>query len=1336
MSITWGHLSYKDSIKTKRPKELVEIRAKLNADKVYRLSYLNDSSYFVLLDSIKVNENGDYRLQWFNVNKLQGNTQFLLTWGGNDANLYCSAFDLIIGSQVNKASTNTIQSLFGDLSVTFPKNALFENKDVTVRTVDASDYHFNVFNDMVITGPIMEVLPHMTFEKDTALPRIQMKISKAEMDAMQVTPQTLRLYKVDFENEKLVPLTNALYGYLNADGSPAVQNGTDSATCKYPLDYACYPGNEKWEYILISAETKTFSVFVALDYARAETNDYTVEFLPKIATENGRDVRVKGINAFNMYVDNDSLLRDSLDITPAILVSAMKDTNDIIHIENLPWKNADSIDSVWAFIQPKTNDTTISFAVPKSAIAIRVPNEFNCYIGSDSLWLGLDNGYMFYDVSCTHPGHGFMNLYRSGKTVVEINTATHSPIYYDGYNGLNKIQDGIYESRYVGTSVLGSQVQIAGPIVYTDSARPVIDNLKIEKTYDVLAHVYDITAVVTDKKSGINYAKVTTTFGNDTTFTQNLIPDSTGKVQTSIRLSRKKVSDCTGCRLTINVYVEDLGHNYTDTLWRSEPLFPYPNELALWYQALEGFGKIAYEFTGTGHDLNLYMLSPWLSASGLYFYNPIDRAVGKGNVDLGTSSEYSLEARIRLGNTQDTLWRRILGFVGTSGLNIELQNQGKNLRLVEGSKKWILRGYLPAAKWSNVVVTVDSTNVRFYIDGVMIKRMVSTPMEREFYGTFSMGEHSTNSFIGHISDIRLYTKALNDEEILALTQPITDENDSSEIHTIIVLGSEMQGEDKQFSCAVSGYNYFIGNKTTNKLNISAYIPSSDDYKVILYARSANHNNADIKVAVNETTMQSGYIQLEKTWRPLEVTGVKLIMNAGIQNITLNIPEGVEVAGVAFTNGDMIKPAHISWKSSSINGLGNPSSESSFEQKVHTSIRFEGYPLDKSMLRPRIQLKNISNEVLTGFKIRYYFRGEEPNQVHVSAFYPANDTLGLAVYSESFNTGYVEWAFDTTRILSGSFPYFGEGPLMGIYNTGYVPWYAEDDPSYVPQLTSDVNAYTDNFGLVVLDTDNNLVGGSCVEMEDPIEALPPSVRVLAADVHDDTLTASEIQLKLENLGSISLKNYDMRYYFYVEEGLQPILEIYHSPSFVQNIEMRSLGKGRYEVNIHVEDTPLTPHTVWPNEVKFALHLHNWERIWMPTDDPSHKNLSKTYAPSFGICVFDSTNMKIYGEDPIWPTPNVIKETSDSTNVPDYGYNSDNVPVIRTEDGLLIIVDGYPYVQLDLVYANGIPIRSIFAGTVMPGEQFIFVDWSDIDLNHTYLVMRKNSKIISTKLLNNL
>lgn len=1342
-----------DSIEDKRPKELVELRAYLKKNYTYDVAYLNDTAFYVIpgpmLDSIKWkngvkldsnDEEGWYRLGWFDVNKLQGNTQFMLLWGDKTAYNFAE-FKMIIGRAVEPASGNTVKSLFEEASVTFPKNSLTENKDITVRTVDAKDYSFEVFNNLALKGPIVEVLPSMTFADNAALPRIQMKISREEMVAMRATPQTVRLYKVDFTGKRFVPLQNALYGFLNADGS-AVMDGTDTLKCDESNKMTktdCAGNDSTWAYLLISAETRTFSVFTAMASGIAETPNFSVTVLPEIASTANRTVRVDGISRFKLYVDNDSLWGDRDDSTPPSALPFTADSNGFARIA-LP-SRGNAIDTSYVFVvalnEPDSAGVSEELpAAPAVARALTVNAQFACSVPSDSLWLGLDNGYMAYGASCTHPGYGLVSLYREGKVIAEIRGEIPDTIVYDGSrtsgaSGPGKIASGIYESRYVGVSALGMDMQMAGPRVHTDSVRPSIGNFSVRDSSEVLDRIFTATADVYDSESGVARVILTPVFGGDTLRVMNVVPDSAGHVSASVRLTRKQLAECTGCHLSMEMRVEDYGHNHADERFASERLFPYPTELALWYPAREGGGRLVHELLGTGHDLDLFkkMGGPWGSDIGLYFSKATDYARGEGIVDFGSTPSYSFEARVKRGAGYSA-WRRILGFTGVGGLGIELMQRGGVLKLVEGLHSWESE-LLPISEksWAHVVVTVDSAHVKFYVDGELKKvRDSGISLEREMEGTFSMGKAgSESSYIGNIADIRMYSRALTAAEVEELSKPVTDEGEVSDVIVVAVKDMDaVSGFSNEFSCSVAG-NKYLASGDSATLTMSVIVENAADYNVVLYARSVIAG--DKPVYVGESSLLAGMASVSNTWRAVTVSGVSVHLAAGAHTLTLKVPAGVQIGGAALTTAN-IPSSMIAWGVSTSDKVAGivPADTA---RKVKSYLRYEGYP-ETSTLRPRIRLRNVSNEPLNGFSVRYYFRGEDAATAGVERYWPNYGPTFPAVHSESANTGYVEWSFAETIPVAGTV-FGGDGPHFGLYNSGNVPWDASDDPSFVDPnsgLVADVDGFYEDAGVVVLDKDNNLIGGSCAEMEDPV-SLETKVRVLASDMRGDKL-ASEIHFNVENTGNVSLKNFDVRYYFFVEEGLAPDYEL-DDRSKCSSASMESLGSGRWQVTVHC-DSSLAVGNTWQNPVKVALHLPGWPAMWNADDDPSHDSLGTSVRETRRICVFDSTGYMLYGDEPIWTLPATDEIGSDSVYNVDFGYHAPgSIPVIRTPEGLVITMDNWSYVELSLVTALGTPVKSIFSGTLAPGEQFVRVDWNGIDMNRTYLMLKVNGTIKSTKKL---
>lgn len=1343
-----------DSIEAKRPKELVELRAYLKKNYTYDVAYLNDTAFYVIpgpmLDSIKWkngvkldsnDEEGWYRLGWFDVNKLQGNTQFMLLWGDKTAYNFAE-FKMIIGRAVEPTSGNTVKSLFEEASVTFPKNSVDTVKNVTVRTVEASDYSFEVFNNLALKGPIVEVLPSMTFADTSALPRIQMKISREEMVAMRATPQTVRLYKVDFTGKRFVPLQNALYGFLNADGS-AVMDGTDTLKCNNvnkTTDTRCAGNDTTWAYLLISAETRTFSVFTAMDSAIAETPNFSVTVLPEIASTANRTVRVDGISRFRLYVDDDSLWANRGDATPPDTLAFTADSNGFARIA-LPSRGK-AIDTSYVFVvalgEPDAEGNMEELpAAPAVARALTVNAQFVCSVPSDSLWLGLDNGYMAYGASCTHPGYGLVSLYRDGKVIAEIRGEIPDTVIYDGSktsgaSGLGKIASGIYESRYVGVSALGMDMQMAGPRVYTDSARPAIRNFSVQDSSEVLDRIFTATADVYDSESGIARVVVTPVFGGDTLRVMNVVPDSAGHVSASIRISRKQLAECTGCYLSMEMRVEDYGHNHAEQKHVSEKLYPYPTELALWYPAREGGGRLVHELLGTGHDFDLFkkMGGPWGSDAGLYFSKSTDYIYGNGTVDFGSTNSYSFEARIKPGNPNDNAWHEILSFKGVNALDIRLLQNKRALMLVEGSHNWKTGSILPVTNksWSHVVVTVDSDSVKFYVDGESkAARNSGISLEREMEGVFSMGKAGSEpSYIGNIADIRMYSRALTAAEVEELSKPVTDAGEVSDVIVVAVKDMDaVSGFSNEFSCSVAGNKYLVSGDSAT-LTMSVIVENAADYNVVLYARSATVG--DKSIYVGESNLLTGIASVSNAWRAVTVSGVSVHLAAGAHTLTLKVPAGVQIGGAALTTAN-IPASMIAWGISTSDKVAGivPADTA---RKVKSYLRYEGYP-ETSTLRPRIRLRNVSNEPVNGFSVRYYFRGEDASQAGVDRYWPNYGPTFPAVHSESANTGYVEWSFAETIPVAGTV-FGGDGPHFGLYNSGNVPWDASDDPSFVDPnsgLVANIDGFYEDVGVVVLDKDNNLIGGSCAEMEDPV-SLEAKVRVLASDMREDH-RASEIHFKVENTGNVVLKNFDVRYYFFVEEGLAPDYEL-DDRSKCSSASMESLGSGRWQVTVHC-DSSLAAGNTWQNPVKFALHLPGWPAMWNADDDPSHDSLGMTIRVARGICVFDSTGYMLYGNTPVWALPAPDEVNPDSVYNVDFGYRApgNSIPVIRTPEGLVVTMDNWSYVELSLVTAKGAPVKNIFAGTLAPGEQFVRVDWAGIDMNKTYLMFKVNGSIKSTK-----
>ena len=272
------------------------------------------------------------------------------------------------------------------------------------------------------------------------------------------------------------------------------------------------------------------------------------------------------------------------------------------------------------------------------------------------------------------------------------------------------------------------------------------------------------------------------------------------------------------------------------------------------------------------------------------------------------------------------------------------------------------------------------------------KGISAEPLERELDGVFSAGVDGENSFVGHVADMRMYKKALSGGEVFALSRPVVDDKIAeSEIVEIVTVPMTTvnggNGFEPEFSCAVAGNRYFESTRDSARLTLDALIEKAATYKVMVYVRSASLQFANVSVSPSPGVRYSGTLPLSPVWRTVGVSEISVNLSAGMHTITLEAPEGLQIAGFALVTAN-VSPASIAWNS----GLENP------ERKIKTFVRYEGFA-DKKVLQPRVRLRNVSNTQVRGYSVRYYFRGEESSMAKVHAYYP-QDTVGLAVHSES------------------------------------------------------------------------------------------------------------------------------------------------------------------------------------------------------------------------------------------------------------------------------------------------------------------------------------------------
>lgn len=234
-----------------RENEIVTLRGRVpyrTAD--WNISYIQDGMRF------KVAEGKQEPIEAsMNVNGLQGNTSFFLTYNGTGDITYYRQLDVRIGERVKADKETFVYSMYGNVSVHFDRNAWASDADVTVRTMDPAECgDCDLFRNMAPVGPVLEILPSHVFPEDKE-PLVSVDISMQSLKKDGVDYRNLKIYKLDADKKELVP--------LEIQGDVALLD-SELNLCEADEPYSC-------AFVRINAKTRTFSKFVVLDSLTADS---------------------------------------------------------------------------------------------------------------------------------------------------------------------------------------------------------------------------------------------------------------------------------------------------------------------------------------------------------------------------------------------------------------------------------------------------------------------------------------------------------------------------------------------------------------------------------------------------------------------------------------------------------------------------------------------------------------------------------------------------------------------------------------------------------------------------------------------------------------------------------------------------------------------------------------------------------------------------------------------------------------------------------------------------------------------------------------------------------
>lgn len=1177
--------------------EVATIRGRVPGENVnWKLFYSKNGMIFPAATGIQTNEQTatPYNiLDYIDLNRLQGNTSFFLTYGGKNNATYFRQLDVHIGTLVTPNDSMEVHSMYGNISVNFPAHSWGEkNVDVTVRTIGPEDYNLTAFDGIDVIGPVLEVLPSHVFPEDESLrPEIHMVVMRSEIEDKDAS--NLRIYKPDVEKGMLIPLTTSTHKFKGTEECETDCNG-------------------KWDRVLLKAKTATFSKFLVMD---AEKASHVV-------------------------------LKDSLSTEKGELICHEMSTNP--------------------------------------------------------LWAGTANGWLELPYPCSGKSNYTIQL-RSGSSIAaEHQGKTTDPIIWNARNNEISLKDSIYNTRLYFFGQDGKDVEVRSPAVKIDSLAPTFANdIDITVTESSTSRNIQVDATVQDSGSGVAKTKFDLYFGGRLLQSRTVLADSV--MSEIFTIARPELYNCLGCKATITVTTEDYGHNFARATLNTEPLYPYPASLVLWYPLAEGAGDKGIEATGTGMDLNLTTISkPWWTTQRLHLYGN-DYATTKSNMVQGDSAmPFSIEMKVSVGYKLGSIFSWTSPKPWTIGIIA-----GRYYYLETENGRTIFSTKASVIAQDHVVFTVDGNQVQLFKNGELKEtKTIKNELVWVGGGRPVVGKNKDVAISGYVSDIRLYTSVLTSSQVSSLYMDNLDLDDG-DVYVVRATTLDHSGLVTDQSCAIAGKSYLRQQTPATSAGHIVWNVDikADNYNAYLLMKSNASEKARVEVLVNGVSKGIREMKSTGVWESQKIDNLTVDLGSGSNTIAIRPIGNVGIAGIALVSvtksieANQVDYGEGTWKAPA--------------PQVAVKMMYDNVN-DVTWTRPRIQLTNLTSNSFIGAKIRYYYKGEGEN-VQAVSFYPSSP---MRIAPDDGSIYYGELTL-TDAIQPYGTVYYGNGPQIGLHRTDYYfPWNILDDPSYVSGAE---NGYVEGTGIAVLDENGTLLNDwACFDADGPATNSRKSAIAYAKDSRYGSNQSSNITMYVQNSGTVAIDGFESRYY-YRNGDVENSVDVYNN-QFAKQSVVQAGGNLNY-VSFVYKDVVLNPgeKSDFGNGVQFELHLPNWLNSYNASDDPSNHGLNEAmFAQADSILVLDLNGNLLWGSV---PQPRFSSE---------YEYEGTNEDLIHVEGNVIYVnVPEKAYYTLETVNAAGMPLVRLFNGTLSEGEHSISVENKTFNPG-SYLVLRKGTEILSWKL----
>ena len=998
------------------------------------------------------------------------------------------------------------------------------------------------------------------------------------------------------------------------------------------------------------------------------------------------------------FYNGDSFLKTCGDSSSVTTCSAAPSGWDRIHISG-------KTRSFSTFI---VMDTTVAANVHVRD-SVEVIPEFAC---ADSMpvnsivWMGLVNGYLEYPYPCVGRSNYLLQLKTDGSVAGEVQGVADGAIIWSArMNDIGAVGDTM-SSRLALYGTNGKNIQLAGPRVLADTSLPKITEVTTSISDDGDHKQVTLGALLEDVGSGVEKTTITLYFGGAVLESRTVF--ASDHFTESFLIAKEKTMECVGCVASFKIVSEDYGHNYVKTKISSEPIYPYPTTMVLWYPLNEGVGSETKEITGSGIDLDISMDNPWRNGNSIYMWKGADEASSRSTWSGVDTVPMSVEFAYKPGRYRDDREYSLVSWNGSRPWTICVRNGLLSFDYMGHSVSFDKVG-LTAKVQAYYVLVAEGKTVSMYKDGILAdQKDLGVDFEWVSRGNPVVGNNGKMiAMSGNMSSLRFYKDALSAEQVYSIYNGIVDTNVEI-IYAHAVDLDDRFGMVVDQSCDLAGMAYLRQKNLSSDASVSwrVNVPA-DAYNMYVFSRGYANMSSTVDVLVDSSYVGSYSLSSNGIWETQSLEGLMMSLASGEHVITVKPKNMTNIAAFALVPiRANITSANMTW---------NDSTWLAPEAKVQVEMLYPAFG-DKTWMKSDFRLKNLTGSTISGMRLRYYYSGEG---IDVSA-QSFNPQASVSFGTDGGDVYYVEYTL-TESVAGGAYANWGYGPQIGIHRNdkynSFPAWNYNDDPSFDSSAIGGSFQVTDRIAL--LDEDGYLLSNwSCYEQGAPAEMLTPSVRALAMEENWDTSAKSTIAMLVENTGVVKLDGFEVRYYFR-DDAEKPQFDV-HSNMFAQTPEYVEVGNGLYYVSFRYNDVILNPgeKSDFGNGVKFALHHSNYQN-WNAADDPSHYGLTHEMSQADSIVVFDRSGRLLWGAIP-----------QQSQGAPKKGRNTvvSNGTIEIDGDQVIVTVNEPAYYALQVVDALGSPLQTLFKGPWNEGIHYVSVENTTLTPNN-YLVLVRNGSVLN-------